>query len=239
MKTLPAPHWAVIWRGVDIRVFTTGEGSPVSLEDAAGLLNKDEHARAARFHFPVDRERWMRSRALLRLCLAERLNSRPEEVCFNTDHFGKPLVDPFPAEGLHFNLSHSGDFAAVAMAGEPVGVDIERWQEDLSVVELAEFEFQPSEAAFIRRSAEPHRSFYQLWTAKEAVMKCCGAGLLLPPGCVGIGLSGGAPVTAERMEFDLPDFPQAMKHFHLTSHDVRGQWTLTTAIGDHVRNGEH
>ena len=235
MKTLPAPHWAAHWREVDIRVFLTGEASPLPLEDAAALLNPEEQSRAARFHFAADSERWIRSRALLRLCLAERLNSRPEDLCFSTDHFGKPFVDPFPAEALHFNLSHSGDYAAVAMAGEPVGVDIERWKEDLAVVELAEFEFQPSEAAFIRRSAEPHRAFYQLWTAKEAVMKCCGAGLLLPPGCISVGFTAGSPVAAERMEYEMPDFPDEMKHFHLVSHEERGQWTLAVAVSGEPR----
>ena len=183
MKALPPALWATSWQGVEICVFATGEDSPLSLAAAAAVLNEEEHGRAARFHFVQDRERWMRSRALLRMVLAERAGMDARELQFVAGEFGKLELAGDRMSPLRFNLSHSGDFAAVALAGEPVGVDIECWKE-LPAADLAAFAFRPEEHGAIISHAAPSQHFLELWTAKEAVMKCTGQGLSLPPASV-------------------------------------------------------
>src|SRR5690349_23768292 len=66
---------------------------------------------------------WASTRAALRETLANYLDARPDALRF--DETGKPRVEP--RSPLHFNLTHSGDRALVAVATErEVGVDIER-----------------------------------------------------------------------------------------------------------------
>jgi 4'-phosphopantetheinyl transferase len=87
------------------------------------LLQQSEMERAARFRFPIHRIRFIAARTALRRLLGWRLRVPPEDVEFLTGDHGKPFVRDTTCE---FNLSHSGDLAAIAMTnGAPVGVDIE------------------------------------------------------------------------------------------------------------------
>jgi len=88
---------------------------------------------------------------------------------------GKPFCE---TAGCFFNLSHSGDYAVLARAPIPVGVDIQVCNaEHLS---LAKKVFQPEEQAWMNM-ADSLRRFYTLWTIKEAVCKLDGRGFSLSP----------------------------------------------------------
>lgn len=89
---------------------------------------------------------------------------------------GKPdLGERFP---LHFNLSHSGAAAALALSSAPVGIDLEcsdglRWEA------LSRRFFSQAEQAFIAGHAPEARpqAFILLWTCKESLYKYIGCGL--------------------------------------------------------------
>ncbi len=223
MNATPPALWERQWRGVDVQVFDIGDESPLSLANAGALLNDEEKARARKFHFDPDRNRWMRSRVLLRLCLAMRLEINAGDVRFCCGVNGKPELSPGGSgPPLSFNLSHSGDFAAIAIGAEPVGVDIESWNDDLPVADLADHAFRPEESAAIRSCAEPRLLFYQLWTAKEAVMKCTGLGMSLPPASIQIsGEPGGGLYGAARLDQE--------ESFELFAHNHPGAWVLSAA----------
>jgi 4'-phosphopantetheinyl transferase len=220
MNTPPEPEWEKRWSGVHVRVFGIGDNAQLSLEDAAAVLRDDEKERAARFHFEADQERWMRSRALLKLVLADEWGqTNARELEFALGEFGKPALGN---GGPHFNLSHSGDFAAVAVGSQPVGVDVE-CRKELPVEELAAFAFRPEEQAAILAHVEPWRHFLALWTAKEAVMKCTGQGMSLPPAEIAVGLSGaGIPGSATTNGGE--------RAFSLYSACDPGSWVLAVAI---------
>jgi len=184
MNALPPALWSITWREADLAVFATGDDSPLAMGDAAAVLSADEQTRAARFHFMADRERWIRSRALLRLTLARRLPVPPQNLAFATGTHGKPWLPDYP--GCHFNLSHSADLAAIAIGAAPLGIDIEPPRDDFSAASLAAHAFRPEEAAAIAASDEPHLLFYRMWTVKEAVMKCTGMGMSLSPDSIGV-----------------------------------------------------
>ena len=204
-------------------MFGIGEESPLLPADAGALLNDEEKSRARRFHFDPDRDRWMRSRALLRLCLSGRLGIHAGDLQFRCGVNGKPELSPGGSvPPLSFNLSHSGDFAAIATGLEPVGVDVESWKDDLPVADLAAHAFRPEECSAIRASTEPRRLFYQLWTAKEAVMKCTGLGMSLPPVSIQIsGEPGGGLYSAARLDQE--------ESFELFAHNHPGAWVLRAA----------
>jgi 4'-phosphopantetheinyl transferase len=87
------------------------------------------------------------------------------------------------SEDLEFNLSHSGNFIAIAFArGHSVGVDIElvRPMDDLE--EIARQHFSDVEFAELSQLPQARRvkEFFKKWVQKEAIAKGIGLGLLLP-----------------------------------------------------------
>lgn len=76
------------------------------------------------------------------------------------------------ASGMHFNLSHSGDYVILARHTSEVGADIERIGTPRA--KLAPRVFLPEEIDWMRGDPEPR--FYALWTLKEGVLKLTGRG---------------------------------------------------------------
>ncbi len=96
---------------------------------------------------------------------------------FSYGETGKPLLAK-PWEGkLEFNLSHSGELAAIAVTNTgPVGVDLERLRVVQHMSTLSEKVFSPTERAQLGSEISPHE-FLELWTTKEAVLKFTGEGI--------------------------------------------------------------
>ncbi len=86
---------------------------------------------------------------------------------------GKPLLAETP--WLHFNLSHSRNAVACALATSPVGVDIESLRHASPA--LVARTMSPEEAQQILSSPCPDEEFTRLWTRKEASLKLTGQGL--------------------------------------------------------------
>lgn len=88
-----------------------------------GCLDPDERRRAQRFKLDAARARYVAGHGVLRHVLAARLGRRADVLRFTSTAGGKPVLAD---GGLHFNLSHSGDLVAVAVAPDrAVGVDVE------------------------------------------------------------------------------------------------------------------
>jgi 4'-phosphopantetheinyl transferase len=147
------------------------------------MLTSAEQARAARYRQVADRRRHVVARAALKALLAERLGVDMPEVRLAAGPFGKPVLaarhDEFDTPtsvadaAPHFNLSHSGDLALIALAPVPVGIDIER-DMPADAPALAQAWFTPAEQA---RLAGGQTDFLDVWTAREAVLKAMGTGL--------------------------------------------------------------
>ncbi|MBO9661625.1 4'-phosphopantetheinyl transferase superfamily protein [Dokdonella sp.] len=91
---------------------------------------------------------------------------------------GKPYAPAFA--GLDFNLSHAGHHVLLAFArGQALGVDLERDERRLSLIEIARRFFAADEADALERLPDAARlpCFLRLWTRKEAVLKALGQGL--------------------------------------------------------------
>ncbi len=150
----------------------------------AALLSTDEQNRAARFAFERDRHRFILSHGLLRVILARYVAEEPGHIQFETGPHGKPAVRSRSdtAQPIEFSLSHSGEYAIVAVAtGRAVGVDVEVCRPDVDSLKLAQRFFAPGEAHQIAQAQGDgqQRMFYRYWTAKEAYLKGRGVGLSL------------------------------------------------------------
>ena len=89
---------------------------------------------------------------------------------------GKPFLSHYP--DLHFNISHSGTMAVCAVAGAPVGVDVEKHRAARN--NIAAHCFHPLEVEWLAGSQDPDRDFTRLWTRKESFIKMTGRGITQP-----------------------------------------------------------
>ena len=148
------------------------------------IISADESARAARFYFPSLGARYIAAHGFLRDILARYLDLDPRTLSFSTNDYGKPrLSEVFSKYVLDFNLSHSRDFALIAVTGgRQVGVDVEYMREEDSRAEIAARFFSEREVSDLR-SLPPEQqetTFFHCWTRKEAYIKAHGLGLALP-----------------------------------------------------------
>lgn len=142
-----------------------------------GLLTDEERAAAERLASLSVRARFQTSRGLRRKMLSEAAGIDPCEVKFREDTDGKPRATN--AGVWDFNVSHSGDLVAVAVARAAVGIDIEIIRPVREMESIVARYFHPDEAGAWRALAPGLReeAFFVLWSAREAAMKCLGLGL--------------------------------------------------------------
>ncbi len=144
------------------------------LQALRAFLSPREEQRALSFATDVLRDRWVSARGMLRQIVGRAQGVLPGAVVFRYGAHGKPGAD-----GLHFNVSHSGDYALYAISPDlEVGVDVEL-PRGRRTDALARRFFAPGEQARLFALDEPARAtaFFKLWTCKEAFLKATGEGL--------------------------------------------------------------
>lgn len=182
----------------DIEIVMASLDLPQADVDAARqLLCDEEKARADRFVFDRDRNRFTVARATLRTLLAERLKVSPKAIELSYGEYGKPyLSGRFAHSELTFNVSHSQDVAVYAITcGREVGVDVEAIAEMKDRDEVAGHCFSAREIDAYRKLDEADRTlgFYNCWTRKEALVKALGDGLNFSLADFDVTLDPGAP----------------------------------------------
>jgi 4'-phosphopantetheinyl transferase len=145
------------------------------------FLASEERARAARFHFERDRDRFVAARGTLRRLLGRYVGCPPAALRFSYNGSGKPLLEAETGGmDVRFNLSHSHDQAVYAITRErEVGIDVE-WIERGSTMDgIAELYFSPREVTALRGLPPARRieAFFRCWVQKEAFIKATGEGL--------------------------------------------------------------
>ncbi|MBI2824768.1 MAG: 4'-phosphopantetheinyl transferase superfamily protein [Planctomycetia bacterium] len=150
----------------------------------AALLSADEQARAARFHFHRDRDRYIVARATLRRLLGEYTGVAPDQLILRYGPHGKPELDhPESGRAIQFNVSHRGEYALYALAlRRRVGIDIEPLRAVSEAQRIARSHFTHLESRLICEATEEEsrERFFRIWTRKEAVIKAVGTGLSMP-----------------------------------------------------------
>jgi len=149
------------------------------------VLSPDERYRAGRLRTPKDRARFVTSRGTLRSILGAYLEIETSAVEFSYGPWGKPCLASTETRLLHFNFSHSENFALCGLTrNSPIGVDIEKTREaeaghhsQLARRFFSKMEYQAIEAA---PAKEKTLFFFTCWTRKEAYLKRHGLGLHLP-----------------------------------------------------------
>jgi 4'-phosphopantetheinyl transferase len=173
VERLPSPgHAAVALWLIDIAA------SDIAAAFLAQTLSAAELSRMARFIHDADQRRFCITRLAVRHLLGALADRSPSDVAFGEGPSGKPYL----ASGgdLQFNVSHSGDLAIIGVAqGLSIGVDIEFRRHGIDATALARRFFAAAESDLLL-SLPPDRrvgAFYDIWTAKEAVLKARGLGI--------------------------------------------------------------
>lgn len=225
MWTQPRDDQDLQKQHVDIwRVFL--DVRPDSVHRAAPILSADESERASRFHFGKDRRRFILAHCALRNILARYLRCEPQAIVFFTNKYGKPILTD---SDIEFNLSHSGDYALVAVSrNRSVGVDVEKIRADLEIENLASRYFSPGEISELMALPPEQRmfGFFHCWTRKEAYIKAQGLGLSLPLDSFDVSL---APGSAAILRATRPDLSEAAR-WTLISLDVGSGYAAAAAV---------
>jgi 4'-phosphopantetheinyl transferase len=146
------------------------------LRKMEALLSPAEITRAGRYHHEKDRQRFINSRAALRVILGYYLKVNPALLEFALGPNKKPYLKQ-PAAKLLFNTSHADNYVLIAVAGTEVGVDVERLNSGFEWRDILAAAFSPAETSNVGAQADPEKAFYTLWTRKEALAKATGKGL--------------------------------------------------------------
>ena len=151
--------------------------------DFAQILDEATLARLARLSRKQDLASIGVAHASARILLGAMLDLPPNALRFGRGPCGKPhLVSPRTSSEklLHFNLSHTEGAVAVALARDPVGVDIEFQRHQSDFLEIADIVFAPESVAAVANATgglERRSLFYRYWTLGEALIKATGGGM--------------------------------------------------------------
>lgn len=155
--------------------------------DLPNVLDSQEQEQYAKFVRSADRRRYLTSHVATRVLIGHYLAVDPGRVRFDRTcqrcgrAHGKPVIRA-PGTSLQFSLSHSGDWIMVALAGVPVGVDIQEIDGRTDIDSLAPQVFSATEHRWYERLPPDRRrwGFFVSWARKEAVLKATGDGLGVP-----------------------------------------------------------
>jgi len=175
-QVLPVPPVVDLW-WFDARAEIVRPGD-------AAVLAAGERRRAETLLSAVGRHRFEVAHVMLRRVLAGYLAAAPGELRFGRQRCprcgrgqGRPVLLPGPHPAPFFSLAHSGDLVLIAVAGRPVGADLE--QDPAGCVCPVSEVLHRADAAWLARLAEPdrHRAVIGCWVRAEAVLKCTGEGI--------------------------------------------------------------
>ncbi|MFD6992095.1 4'-phosphopantetheinyl transferase family protein [Streptomyces sp. NPDC059943] len=216
------PPGADVWRiGLD--------GAGDSLEPVASLLDIRERERAARIRDRLSADRYVLTHGAVRTILGGYLRIAGCTVHWSAGRHGKPVFDG-PLSHWQWSLSRSAEHALLAVClSAPVGVDIERVDEQTPAVALAARFLPLDEAASVAAQETPHAArvaYHRLLSRKEACVKASGGRLLdglrlnvLTPGTV----HGTGALAGRRWQLrDLSAPPGFVATLAVLDDEVRG-----------------
>lgn len=146
-------------------------------EKEYAFFSEEELDHAAQFQSPEVRQCHLKSRLAVKLLGAYFSGVPAKSIQFAKETHGKPCWN-LP---VHFNISHSGDWAAAAFSCQTkLGIDIECRKKTPNMESIVHHFFHPEEINHWDQSPdETHKAlFYRYWTMKEALLKGTGDGLL-------------------------------------------------------------
>ena len=161
-------------------LYATVSRDPEASRRCESVLSDTELRRADRFVTEEGRTNFKQRRAFRRYCGALALGTpRPlSQVVFKETGKGRPYLPDLPDFTFSFSSSRFG-FLGAWSSTHLIGIDLEDQTRDLEAAELARQFFAEAEAKAVEELGGPARlrTFFRLWSLKEAALKSIGEGL--------------------------------------------------------------
>ena len=141
----------------------------ITFEDVTphiSVLPKERQEKITRYRFEKDKLTSAVAGLLIRHKIGER------ELVYGEHN--KPYING--CDDLFFSVSHSDRCVAIAVDEREVGVDVEKIRTK-DIDKLAERFFSQGEREYIAASSDRSIAFTEVWTRKEAYLKCKGTGI--------------------------------------------------------------
>jgi len=135
-------------------------------------LPKEVEQKVLAYHQIEDRKRTL----LGKMILLDYLEKHTTLTLFDIKHtkYHKPYIDN---SNINFNISHSGKYVVCAFSNSNTnGIDIEEMSTNINLNDFKDFLLK-SDFTMIDKSQNPLKTFYTIWTKKEALLKAEGKGL--------------------------------------------------------------
>ncbi len=153
---------------------------PEASRRCASVLSDSERQRADRFVTEESKTHFKQRRAFRRYCGAMALAThRPiSQIVFKETEKGCPYLPDLPNVRFSFSASSFG-FLGAWSSTHLIGIDIEDQTRNVEAAELARQFFSEAEAKSVEEVSglARQRTFFQLWSLKEAALKSIGEGL--------------------------------------------------------------
>ena len=138
------------------------------------MVSEQRREQALQYKHAFGQYACLKSYLLLQDLLREHYGIKGDLI-FSYNEHGKPMLKE--VSNIHFSISHCKEAIAVAVADRPVGIDVETLR--MPSEALAEKVMDEGEKLRFDISDTPEDFFTAIWTAKEAVMKCRGTGIVM------------------------------------------------------------
>src|SRR5258708_3596504 len=174
----------------EVHVWIATVPAPTAVANLARILSPDEVARAERYHKPDSAATFIVARAILRSLLAEYLATIPSSIRFAYSATGRPSVE-YPRTDIDVSIAHSANAILIgATRCRCLGVDIEYISPTFDFSEVVASALGQEERKILEsvRDSQRRSLFFTLWTAREALVKACGAGVTAPLSELGLSL---------------------------------------------------
>jgi len=143
-------------------------------------LSDNEKSRADRFKQESDYNCFVSVHALLRIELSKILGGKAKSIRLVESENGKPFIQGID---LPFSLSRTKDMFAfvVGHSNQFLGIDIEKIKPEIDFINISRNYFSVKEQQLILSfcdMAHQKRTFFEIWTRKEALLKAIGIGIV-------------------------------------------------------------
>ena len=142
-------------------------------------LSDHEKSRAESFRQECDYRCFVSVHALLRIELSKLLGTKAKSIRIGQSEYGKPFISDMD---LPFSLSRTKNLFAfvVGRSNQFLGIDIEQIKPDIDFISISRNYFSIKEQQLIlsfNNIADQKRTFFEIWTRKEALLKAIGVGI--------------------------------------------------------------
>ena len=171
-----------IFRNTEMQIYMLNISDLSAEEYKAAFYDMSEERRkkCLDFRFDEDKRRCIAADYLIRTILAECLCKEKNEIKIYADENGKPYVK----ENIHFNLSHSENYVVAAVSYKVIGIDIEKIKpvktnmiDYFCSLKDKKYILGEEKYAGTNIPATALERFFEVWTFKEAFLKCSGEGI--------------------------------------------------------------